>query len=357
MFNNLKRYYSDRDSIWKCFQNLGKNHSKFVLSLVSFLVSLHPFLEITEPDINDIYYTSSLILLFNAVNQNSTLLPMLPRYVINHYFFLKLKIPDLIPQIKLIEDSANSVNNLVGFNPNSSVSAFQSIEQFFTKTKQNLKLVNSITKSNVNEKLYETVLTIFESINSDILYLSRIDSSFSVACDIMKQFMECYLTVKKLESKWFMKNKSDYYRLIQIEQALVTSIKLIVLYRGFNSREKLTLLKMYLYLRALYLREFYQRKASTFANQSINYYLNSYLVNQTFLYLIFYSFLNNLFVTEIKFIQKRFDQRVSLVRHASQIFQQNIGQQVQADHTRSCRATTVRVQSISKLKSVQSSFE
>ena len=36
-----------------CFKNLGKNHSKFVLSLVSYLVSLHPFIDVTEPDIND----------------------------------------------------------------------------------------------------------------------------------------------------------------------------------------------------------------------------------------------------------------------------------------------------------------
>jgi hypothetical protein len=71
------------------------------MSLVSYLVSLHPFIDVIEPDINDIYYTSSLILLFNAVNENSTLLPMLPRYVISHYYFLKLKLPDLVPTIKV----------------------------------------------------------------------------------------------------------------------------------------------------------------------------------------------------------------------------------------------------------------
>ncbi len=94
LFNNLKKYYSDKQSIWKfvlnfmietcnylkyyyihffssCFKHLGKNHSKFVLSLVSYLVSLHPFIDVTEPDINDMFcnYSISLTLVEKIYNR------------------------------------------------------------------------------------------------------------------------------------------------------------------------------------------------------------------------------------------------------------------------------------------------
>ncbi len=45
--------------------------------------------------------TSSLILIYNGVYKNSAILPLLPKFVINHYFFLKLKLPDLVPSINV----------------------------------------------------------------------------------------------------------------------------------------------------------------------------------------------------------------------------------------------------------------
>ena len=38
-----------------CFKMLGRNHAKFVASLVNYLVSLHPFFDVIEPDINDMF--------------------------------------------------------------------------------------------------------------------------------------------------------------------------------------------------------------------------------------------------------------------------------------------------------------
>jgi integrator complex subunit 4 len=101
LFQNLRKYPGDKHSIWRCFQNLGRNHSKFVMSLIPYLVTLHPFMDFTEPDMNDIYYASSLIMIFNGLKENSSILPLLPYYILNHYFYLKLKLPDLIPSISV----------------------------------------------------------------------------------------------------------------------------------------------------------------------------------------------------------------------------------------------------------------
>ena len=158
--------------------------------------------------------------------------------------------------------------------PNSQ--AIESLESFFLKTKSNLNQVNMLNST--NGPLNENIIKIFESINQDISFLSELDSSLSVACEIMKQFMDCFLIAKKLAAKKNLKEKSDYHRLIQIEDALLTSIKLIVLYKGYSSKEKIILLKMYFYLRAMYLKEFFLKRTSLNTNNSFNFNLNSYLV-------------------------------------------------------------------------------
>jgi hypothetical protein len=181
----------------------------------------------------------------------------------------------------LIENYSNSITNLLDNEFNQIEiepidQQVQAIDKFFSKTKSNLNLVASLHRP--GGAVNENILKIFESINHDILYLSQLDSNLSIVCDIMKQFVDCYLAVKKLESRSNLKEKSDYSRLIQIEEALLTTIKLIVLYRGYNSKEKIILLKMYLHLRAIYLQEFFVKKVSFGINNSVNFSLNSYLV-------------------------------------------------------------------------------
>ncbi|RMZ96877.1 Integrator complex subunit, partial [Brachionus plicatilis] len=56
LLKNLGKYPNDKTSIWKCFKSLGQKHSKFVMSLISYLINLHPFIDLVEPDINDYYY-------------------------------------------------------------------------------------------------------------------------------------------------------------------------------------------------------------------------------------------------------------------------------------------------------------
>lgn len=56
------------------------------------------------------------------------------------------------------------------------------------------------------------------------------------------------------------------------------NIKLILLYSGYSSNEKLILFKMYLFLRAFYLKELYNIKMTLNSNSLLrNSILNSYL--------------------------------------------------------------------------------
>ena len=44
---------------------------------------------------------SCLILIFNGAKVDPTIVSLLPKYVVNHYFYLKLKIPDCVPTIQV----------------------------------------------------------------------------------------------------------------------------------------------------------------------------------------------------------------------------------------------------------------
>lgn len=158
---------------------------------------------------------------------------------------------------------------------NTAKSRDDEIVRFFAKTKHSLKLIN------LAEDLNENKIKTYELLSKDIKYLCEIDSSISVACEIMKNFVDCCLIIKKKESvanSFKEKTNTDTQRLIQIEEGLLISIRLILLFKGYNCQEKIVLFKLYLYLRALYLKELYTRKSLYNANSLLNFYINSYLV-------------------------------------------------------------------------------
>jgi len=89
----------------------------------------------------------------------------------------------------------------------------QEIKNFFFEAKTNFKI--SVL---VNDFQEENSVKILESVREDILYLSELkDSSLSVACEIMKGFIDCYLIIKKKELN-SSQSKIDNHKLIQIEE-------------------------------------------------------------------------------------------------------------------------------------------
>lgn len=69
LLENLKRYpqvciaflfdqfiyaeLQDRRSIWRCLKHLGSNHPELTLMLVPELLTIHPYFDAAEPDVED----------------------------------------------------------------------------------------------------------------------------------------------------------------------------------------------------------------------------------------------------------------------------------------------------------------
>lgn len=58
--NNLT-FIKDKRSTWMCMQKLGSSHPHLTLLIVPYLLSIHPFLDLPEPDVED----PACILLFS----------------------------------------------------------------------------------------------------------------------------------------------------------------------------------------------------------------------------------------------------------------------------------------------------
>ncbi|RMZ93862.1 hypothetical protein BpHYR1_042712, partial [Brachionus plicatilis] len=183
--------------------------------------------------------------------QNSAIIPLLPKYIFNHYFYIKLKHPNLIPTIlfienesvcgkKILESSENKENSLESLQQDEMIS-------FFLKTRSNLK--------NLSQNLGpcpSSLLGLLESFSHDLEHLSEIDltdegiGNISVICEIMKSYLDCYMTILKVSTESCSSGintvangeKLHNQKLIQIEQALLTSINLILLYKGYQKKEK-----------------------------------------------------------------------------------------------------------------------
>lgn len=255
-------------------------------------------------------------MIMNAVNQNSAIIPLLPNYIFNHYFYIKIKHPNLIPTIRFIENEQTSGKNMLQSSENKENTS-DSIQQdemisFFLKTRSNLKSLSQ----NLGP-CPSSLISLFQSFSHDLEHLSQIDltdddiGNISVICEIMKSYLECFMTILKVSIESCLPGvntvangeKLHNQKLIQIEQALLTSINLILLYKGYEKKEKIIILKMYLYLRGLYLREFYLKK------NMFSSFLNSYLklnlarkdfVKECRLYVSLIKFFDSLLDTKFK---------------------------------------------------------
>ena len=177
------------------------------------------------------------------------------------------------------------------------------IAKFFSKSKTTLRdsLASLHSDSSVD------AVRIVEAIRHDILFLANIESSLVVGCEIMALFIDCFLIVRKKltpsassssSSSITVKQSSnynstlgqglgsasgsrsgsgDFNQLVQIEEAVLLSMKLLMLYKGYSSDEAFTLIQLHLCLRGLYLKELYRRKtqfnSSLLNQQNANPYL------------------------------------------------------------------------------------
>ncbi|XP_064615609.1 integrator complex subunit 4-like [Liolophura sinensis] len=100
LLDNLKRYPQDKESVWKCFQQLSGNHPELTLALVPDLLLVHPYFDTPEPNMDDPAYISILVLVFNSAPHCPTIMPLFQDFIWRHYRYLRDSLPELVPDIQ-----------------------------------------------------------------------------------------------------------------------------------------------------------------------------------------------------------------------------------------------------------------
>ncbi|KPJ13770.1 hypothetical protein RR48_10954 [Papilio machaon] len=103
ILENLKRYPQDKRSTFRCVQRMGSAHAALVLPLATRLLAVHPFFDMPEPDVEDPAYMCILILVLNAAQHCTTMLPLFEEHTIKHYTYLRDTMPHLVPHLPIGE--------------------------------------------------------------------------------------------------------------------------------------------------------------------------------------------------------------------------------------------------------------
>ncbi|CAH0722834.1 unnamed protein product, partial [Brenthis ino] len=101
ILENLKRYPQDKRSTFRCVQQMGSKHATLVLPLTTRLLAVHPFFDMPEPDVEDPAYMCVLILVLNAAQHCTTMLPLFEEHTVKHYTYLRDTMPHLVPYLPI----------------------------------------------------------------------------------------------------------------------------------------------------------------------------------------------------------------------------------------------------------------
>ncbi|XP_054278169.1 integrator complex subunit 4-like [Macrosteles quadrilineatus] len=176
LLDNLKKYPQDKKSTWKCMQRMGSRHPELTLPLVPELLSIHPFFDTAEPDVEEPAYICILILVFNAAKHCPTMLQLFEETTVKHYSYLRDTMPQLVPPLKLGSLPAGELETLPSSTP-----------QFLTTLLSRLE-------GAPNSRVHMELLLAAER---DLNRLATIDPTVSGAA----QFTALYITSQLLMSK------------------------------------------------------------------------------------------------------------------------------------------------------------
>ncbi|KAJ0181337.1 hypothetical protein K1T71_003422 [Dendrolimus kikuchii] len=138
----------DKRSTFRCVQRLGSSHASLVLPLTTRLLAVHPFFDMPEPDVEDPAYMCVLILVLNAAQHCTTMLPLFEEHTIKHYTYLRDTMPHLVPYLPIGEAKQSSAEKIEAAMDDSAVRRFfdtvlQHIDNTTLSTNVRLKMLKS----------------------------------------------------------------------------------------------------------------------------------------------------------------------------------------------------------------------
>ncbi|KAI6192311.1 hypothetical protein M3Y97_00323500 [Aphelenchoides bicaudatus] len=239
---SMQRFPRDRDSIYRCLSEIGRQHSFLIHSLVPELFKIHPLFEPQEQDLNDDYYLAHLILAMNAAAVQPPIRPLMPKYAMKHYRFMRLAMPDVMPALECDIDGEFSKDSITN-----QVAKDQDIDKQLNFIYQQIFDAYSITTSNNRVPYLKMVLkdlTVSEN---------AVEQSMVVPIRFLRTFCELLINYEACIQHYY---SNDAATLNVIEESLQLITQIRYLFNNISSRvlQFLTECEFYLKLEYLFLK-------------------------------------------------------------------------------------------------------
>ncbi|EFX70011.1 hypothetical protein DAPPUDRAFT_328539 [Daphnia pulex] len=177
LLDNLKRYSQDKRSIWRCLQLLGPRHPDLTLLLVPELLTVHPFFDMPEADVEDPSYVCVLLLVFNAAQFCPQILSLFEEHICRHYRYLRDTISNFVPHLQL-----TGVEEMEG--------------QIEFETNTNYFLQNVMSR--LNQPISTNQIKVWDAACHDLIRLAQIDSSLAHGVELLATQLECHILIAKV---------------------------------------------------------------------------------------------------------------------------------------------------------------
>lgn len=219
LLDNLKKYPQDKKSLYHCLQKMGSSHPSLTLPLVTTLLAIHPFFDTAEKSVDDPAYISVLILIFNAAQHCSTMLPLFEEKTVRHYSYLRDTMPHLVPHLNLIGSASNTEMKSV---PTSTCEFLRSM------------LLGIEDAPNTRVRVY-----LLQCAEEDLSRLSKIDSQVSGCAQLIALYINSLLLLYRIiEYKLWYSSSSTSLIKQNIVQLLQNSLKLEYLFVGLTDADQ-----------------------------------------------------------------------------------------------------------------------
>uniref|UniRef100_A0A8D9FEG4 Integrator complex subunit 4 n=1 Tax=Cacopsylla melanoneura TaxID=428564 RepID=A0A8D9FEG4_9HEMI len=225
LLDNLKKYPQDKKSLYHCLQKMGSSHPSLTLPLVHTLLAIHPFFDTAEKSVDEPAYISVLILIFNAAQHCSTMLPLFEEKTIRHYSYLRDTMPHLVPHLNLLGSAASTEMQSV---PTSTCEFLRSMLQGIEEA------------PNTRVRVY-----LLQCAEEDLSRLSKIDSKVSGCAQLITMYINSLLLLHKIiqYKLWYSVSSPSSIRQ-NIVQLLQNTLKLEYLFVGLSDAD-LALIKQF----------------------------------------------------------------------------------------------------------------
>ncbi|CAB3220923.1 unnamed protein product [Arctia plantaginis] len=180
ILENLKRYPQDKRSTFRCVQRLGSSHASLVLPLTTRLLAVHPFFDMPEPDVEDPAYMCVLILVLNAAQHCTTMLPLFEEHTVKHYTYLRATMPHFVPYLPIGDAQQSSAEKIESAMDDSAV------RRFFDSVLQHID--NTTLSTNVRLKM-------LQSAEEQLNKLAEMEPAVSGAAQFTSVFSRCVLVL------------------------------------------------------------------------------------------------------------------------------------------------------------------